>query len=106
MNTASKYLIALILFGITITFHNDSDSKAYYLLYWIDSPYSVFPVNMAGGELDSKETNPIDINYTPGLYFIIWSNEDGESLFRDRKQLIDNSAYIFKPSGIEVKRGI
>ncbi len=56
-----------------IKLENTFDKKMYYMLYWIDHPYSWNgPANMAGGELSALESVEIPINYENGKYYVIW----------------------------------
>ena len=78
-------LIMVIVLLPSITFansfiklENTFDKKMYYMLYWIDHPYSwKGPANMAGGELNALESVQIPVNYENGKYYVTW-RDDGE----------------------------
>jgi hypothetical protein len=72
-------LVPSIAFAnFSIKLENTFDKKMYYMLYWIDHPYSWNgPANMAGGELNALESVEIPINYENGKYYVIW-RDDGE----------------------------
>ena len=59
----------------SIQFDNTTDKKVYYALFWIDHTYDwPHPFNLAGGELDAKETIDLEEHYKSGQYFVIWSD--------------------------------
>jgi hypothetical protein len=63
--------IALASFSIKL--ENTFNKKMYYLIYWVDHPYSLGgPANMAGGELEGLASLDIPVSYDSGNYFIIW----------------------------------
>ena len=67
-------LVPTIAFAsFSIKLENTFEKKMYYMLYWIDHPYSWNgPANMAGGELKALESVEIPINYEKGKYYVIW----------------------------------
>ena len=61
----------------SIQFDNTTDRKMFYALYWVDHTYDwPYPFNLAGGELDAKETIDLNVRYKNGRYFVIWSDRD------------------------------
>ena len=61
----------------TIQLNNTSDKKIFYMLYWIDHPYDwPFPFNVAGGELEARQTIDLKARYQNGRYFVVWSDKD------------------------------
>lgn len=77
-------IILLLLFlpsfafaTFSIQFDNTTDRKVFYALYWIDHTYDwPYPFNLAGGELDARETIDLNVRYKNGQYFVIWSDKD------------------------------
>ncbi len=75
-------IILLLLFlpsfafaTFSIQFDNTTDRKVFYALYWIDHTYDwPYPFNLAGGELDARETIDLNVRYKNGQYFVIWSD--------------------------------
>jgi hypothetical protein len=64
---------SIALANFSIKLENTFDKKMFYLLYWIDHPYSWGgPANMAGGELEGLESLEIPIHYDSGKYYLIW----------------------------------
>ena len=64
---------SIALANFSIKLENTFDKKMFYLLYWIDHPYSWGgPANMAGGEIEGLASVDISVNYDSGQYFIIW----------------------------------
>ena len=61
----------------SIQFDNTTDRKVFYALYWIDHTYDwPHPFNLAGGELDARETIDLNVGYQNGQYFVIWTDRD------------------------------
>ena len=76
-------IIALVLLpsvafaAFSIQFDNTTDKKVFYALYWVDHNYDwPYPFNLAGGELDARESIDLDVRYKNGQYFVIWSDRD------------------------------
>ena len=64
---------SVALANFYIKLDNTFDKKMYYLLYWIDHPYSWGePANMAGGELEGLQSVEIPVHYDSGKYYVIW----------------------------------
>ena len=64
---------SIALANFSIKLENLFDKKMFYLLYWIDHPYSWNgPANMAGGELEGLASVDIPVHYDSGKYYIIW----------------------------------
>jgi len=59
-------------FALTIEFKNDTEEKYIYNFYWIDNPYAIGKMAMAGGELKSDQSTTIKNEYSPGKYYVIW----------------------------------
>lgn len=75
--TAIILLPSVAFAAFSIQFDNTTDKKVFYALYWVDHTYDwPYPFNLAGGELDAKETIDLDVRYKSGRYFVIWSNQD------------------------------
>ena len=66
-------------FALTIEFKNDTEEQYIYNFYWIDNPYSYGKMPMAGGELNSEQSNTIKVEYSPGEYYIIWFQRNSGS---------------------------
>lgn len=77
--------IALVLISVTtlawpsancsIKVINLGPEKLIFRLYWVDYPQQdmwPFPLNIAGGELDSDEHFELSSAYPPGDYYIEW----------------------------------
>lgn len=81
------FLPSVVLASFSIEFENTSDEKMIYIFYWLDHPFkSLYPANMAGGELKALQSRKLVNNYESGKYCVIWKNDRGE---RQRKILID-----------------
>ena len=64
---------SIALANFSIKLENTFDKKMFYLLYWIDHPYSWRgPANMAGGEIEGLATIDIPVHYDSGQYYVIW----------------------------------
>ena len=81
-----KFLIILVILLVPtlvsanfgIKFENTSGQKMVYIFYWLDHPFkSVYPANMAAGELESLQSRNLSNRYVNGKYYVIWrdSNE-------------------------------
>jgi hypothetical protein len=68
--------IALATFSLKLD--NNTGKKMVYMLYWIDHHYDwPYPFNMAGGELQARQTVDLRENLQTGEYCVIWSNKEG-----------------------------
>ena len=75
--TAIILLPSVAFATFSIQFDNTTDRKMFYALYWVDHTYYwPYPFNLAGGELDAKETIDLNVRYKTGRYFVIWSDRD------------------------------
>jgi len=72
----SIILIPTIVFAnFSIKLDNNTAKKMFYLLYWVDHTYDwPQPFNLAGGELQAKESIDLRSNYQNGKYFVVWSD--------------------------------
>jgi len=60
-----------------VTFKNTFDRKIYYIMWWIDHPYEwPGPANMAGGELQPNSKHELDVDWSPGTYYVKWWDEN------------------------------
>jgi hypothetical protein len=74
--TAIILLPSVAFATFSIQFDNTTDKKVFYALYWVDHNYDwPYPFNLAGGELDAKETIDLNVRYKKGRYFVIWSDK-------------------------------
>lgn len=74
--TAILLLPSVAFATFLIQFDNTTDKKVFYALYWVDHTYDwPYPFNLAGGELDARETIDLDVSYENGQYFVIWSDQ-------------------------------
>jgi len=73
-----KTLITIILcLGFFITFHNTTDKKMHYWLWWVSHPFNYLsPVNLAGGELEAGKVNTLSHEYQAGDYIASWASAD------------------------------
>jgi hypothetical protein len=78
------FILAIILLPslafatFSIQLDNDTGKKMVYMLYWIDHHYDwPHPFNMAGGELQARQTLDLKSNLQTGKYYVIWSNKGG-----------------------------
>lgn len=59
--------------GFDITFKNNTNMLACYLLYWFDHGFeSQGPAAMCGGELQPGASNEVKNGYSPGTWAISW----------------------------------
>jgi hypothetical protein len=67
---------SITMASFSIKLENTFDKKMYYMVYWIDHPFTWSgPANMAGGELKALESVEIPINYDSGKYYVIWRDK-------------------------------
>ena len=75
--TAIILLPSVAFATFSIQFDNTTNKKVFYALSWVDHTYDwPYPFNLAGGELDAKETIDLNVHYKNGQYFVIWSDRD------------------------------
>ena len=71
-------LPSIALANFSLKLDNNTGKKMVYMLYWIDHHYDwPHPFNMAGGELQARQTVDLRENLQTGKYCVIWSNKEG-----------------------------
>jgi len=71
-------LPSFALASFSLKLDNTTGKKMVYLLYWVDHTYDwPHPLNVAGGELQARESVDLKESLQTGKYFVIWSNKEG-----------------------------
>ena len=83
--------------GFDITFYNDTDNLACYLLQWHSHGFAQqSPASMCGGELDPGDVNIVENGYSPGLWEIHWYSCRNSNWSDSRMLIIDDDIHHLK----------